>query len=125
LFIGTNDEGYASSEAGASDRLPTLIDTIVAALRSSLLVVSSIYPFPGCQSTNYTPTECAADVATYDAAIPGIVQQRAAQGKHVLYVDRSSPPSGALRTDGVHPNATVGYPWMGDNWYTVIKAYLN
>ena len=125
LFIGTNDEGYASSEAGASDRLATLIDKIVAALPNALLVVSSIYPFAGCKDTNYTPTQCAANVATYDAAIPGVVQQRVAQGKHVLFVDMSSPPTGALSTDNVHPNDTVGYPWMGDNWYTVIKGYLH
>ena len=125
LFIGTNDEGYASSEAGASDRLATLIDKIVAALPNALLVVSSIYPFPGCKDTNYTPTQCAANVATYDAAIPGVIQQRVAQGKHVLFVDMSTPPTGALSTDGVHPNDTVGYPWMGDNWYAAIKSYLH
>lgn len=124
LFIGTNDEGYASSEAGASDRLAQLIDQIVTALPDSLLVVSSIYPFPGCKSTNYTPDQCAVNVAAYDAAIPGIVKQRADAGKHVLYVDMSSPPTGALSTDGVHPNDTVGYPWMGDTWYGAIKTYL-
>jgi hypothetical protein len=125
LFIGTNDEGYASSEAGASDRLATLIDKIVAAVPDALLVVSSIYPFPGCNSTGYTPTQCAANVATYDAAIPGIVQTRAVAGKHVLYVDMSTLPTGALSTDNVHPNYTVGYPWMGDTWYGVIKSYLH
>jgi lysophospholipase L1-like esterase len=125
LFAGTNDEGYASSEAGASDRLATLIDKIVTALPNTLLVVSSIYPFPGCKSTNYTPAECATNVATYDAAIPGIVQQRVAQGKHLLFVDMSAPPTDALSTDGVHPNDTVGYPWMGDNWYAAIKSYLH
>jgi lysophospholipase L1-like esterase len=125
LFIGTNDEGYASSEAGASDRLATLIDKIVAAVPNALLVVSSIYPFPGCNSTGYTPQQCATNVATYDAAIPGIVQTRAAAGKHVLYVDMSTPPTGALSTDNVHPNYTVGYPWMGDNWYTAISSYLH
>ncbi|MGD0839013.1 MAG: GDSL-type esterase/lipase family protein, partial [Polyangia bacterium] len=125
LFIGTNDEGYASSEAGASDRLGALIDKIVAAVPDALLVVSSIYPFPGCQSTGYTPTECAANVATYDAAIPGVVAQRAAQGAHVLFVDMANMPSNGLSSDGVHPNITVGYPWIGDNWYQVIKPYLN
>jgi lysophospholipase L1-like esterase len=124
LFIGTNDEGYATSEAGASDRLGQLIDKIVAALPNSLLVVSSIYPFPGCKATNYTPTECAVNVAAYDAAIPGVIKQRADQGKHVIYVDMSTPPTGALSTDGVHPNDTVGYPWIGDTWYAAIKAYL-
>ena len=125
LFIGTNDEGYASSEAGASDRLGQLIDKIVAALPNALLVVSSIYPFPGCKSTNYTPDQCKVNVATYDDAIPGVIQQRVAQGKHVLFVDMSTPPTGALSTDGVHPNDTVGYPWMGDNWYAAIKSYLH
>ena len=122
LFIGTNDEGYASSEAGASDRLKTLITKITTALPDALLVVSSIYPFPGCNSTGYTPTQCAANVATYDAAIPGVV---AAAGNHVIYVDMSTPPTGALSTDNVHPNYTVGYPWMGDNRYTAIKPYLH
>jgi lysophospholipase L1-like esterase len=125
LFIGTNDEGYSNTEAGASDRLGQLIDKIVAALPKSLLVVSSIYPFPGCKATNYTPTECAVNVAAYDAAIPGVIKQRADQGKHVNYVDMSTPPSDALSTDGVHPNDTVGYPWMGDTWYAAIKSYLH
>ena len=125
LFIGTNDEGYSNTEAGASDRLGQLIDKIVAALPNSLLVVSSIYPFPGCKATNYTPAECAANVGTYNAAIPGVIKQRADQGKHVNYVDMSTPPTDALSTDGVHPNDTVGYPWIGDTWYAAIKAYLH
>jgi lysophospholipase L1-like esterase len=125
LFIGTNDEGYASSAVGASDRLGQLIDKIVAALPNALLVVSSIYPFPGCKDTNYTPTQCADNVATYDSALPGVIQQRLAQGKHLLSVDMSTPPTGALSTDGVHPNDTVGYPWMGDTWYSAIKSYLH
>ena len=124
LFIGTNDEGFATSEAGASDRLGALIDKIVAAVPEALLVVSSIYPFPGCKSTNYTPTECAANVATYDAAIPDLVRQRATKGAHVLFVDMSKIPSDGLSSDGVHPNITIGYPWIGDNWYAVIKPYL-
>jgi len=125
LFIGTNDEGYASSAAGASDRLGLLIDKIIAALPNALLVVSSIYPFPGCKDTNYTATQCATNVATYDAAIPAVIQQRVAQGKHLLSVDMSTPPTGALSTDGVHPNDTVGYPWMGDTWYAAIASYLH
>ena len=124
-FVGTNDEGYASSAAGASDRLATLTDKIIAALPDALLVVSSIYPFAGSKDPNYTPTQCADNILTYDAAIPGVIQQRVAKGKHVLFVDMSSPPTGALSTDNVHPNDTVGYPWMGDNWYTVVKAYLH
>ena len=125
LFIGTNDEGYPDSAAGAEDRLGQLIDKIVEALPDSLLVVSSIYPFPGCKTTNYTPEQCAVNVAAYNAAIPGVIEQRANQGKHVLYVDMSDMPSEGLSSDGVHPNIGVGYPWMGDHWYEVIKPYLH
>ncbi|MDP4182899.1 MAG: GDSL-type esterase/lipase family protein [Bacillota bacterium] len=120
LFIGTNDEGYDSSQPGASDRLGKLIDKIVAALPNSLLVVSSIYPFPGNTSTNGD-----AAINAYNAAIPGIIKQRADQGKHIIFVDMSKLPSGALSTDNVHPNSTVGYPWMGDKWYEAIKSYLH
>jgi lysophospholipase L1-like esterase len=125
LLAGTNDEGYPDSQAGASDRLGLLIDKIVTALPDSLLVVASIYPFPGCKATNYTPTQCAANVATYDAAIPDVIKQRTDKGKHVLFVDMSGLPSTGLSTDGVHPNDAEGYPWLGDNWYGVIKPYLH
>ena len=125
LFAGTNDEGYPDSQAGASERLGLLIDKIVTALPTSLLVVSSIYVFPGCKATNYTAAQCATAVGTYNAAIPSVVKQRADKGKHILYVDMSALPSNGLSTDGVHPNATIGYPWIGDNWYEAITTYLH
>jgi hypothetical protein len=89
-------------------------------LPNSLLVVSSIYPFPGCTATN-----CADAVTAYDGQVPNVVKQRADGGKHVLYVDMSALPASGLSTDGVHPNDTIGYPWIGDNWYAVIKPYLH
>jgi hypothetical protein len=101
--------------AGAPDRLGQLIDKIVAALPDSLLVVSSIIPFPAE----------AANVNTYDAAVPGVVQQRATQGKHVMFVDMfRNFPSNGLGNDGIHPNDNVGYPYMGDTWYAAIQQYL-
>jgi hypothetical protein len=63
------------------------------------LACSSIYPFPGCKDTKYTPTQCAANVATYHADIPGIVQQRAEEAQHVLFVDMSTLPSDGLSGD--------------------------
>lgn len=120
LFIGTNDEGYNSSQPGASDRLAKLIDKITDELPNSLLVVSSIYPFPGNTSSNGD-----AAIKEYNAAIPGIIEQRANIGKHVIFLDMSKLPEGALSTDKVHPNATIGYKWMGDKWYDAIKTYLH
>src|SRR5271169_4535825 len=78
LHIGTND--MPNSLTGASDRLAQLVDQIVAALPSSLLVVAQIIPLPWAESS----------VVTYNAAIPGVVQQRANQGKHVILVDMNT-----------------------------------
>ena len=73
LHIGTN--ALPNSLTGASDRLAQLVDQIVAALPNALLVVAQIIPLPWAESS----------VVTYNAAIPGIVQQRASQGKHVSW----------------------------------------
>ncbi len=115
LHIGTND--LPNSLTGASDRLGQLMDQILAALPDSLLVVAQIIPLPWAESS----------VVTYNAAIPGLVQQRANAGKHVLLVDMNTgfPTSNGYGSDNIHPNDTVGYPWMGDRWYTTIKAYLH
>src|SRR5262249_1348025 len=114
LHIGTND--MPSMSAGAPDRLGQLIDKIVAALPNALLVVSSITPYPPF-STN---------VNTYDAPVPGVVQQRAPQGKHVIFVEMFKGfPSNGLGSDNLHPNDNVGYPFMGDTWYAAIQQYLH
>ena len=115
LHIGTNDMYSASQAAGSDTRLGALVDEILTALPDSLLAVSSIIPIPYATAT----------VATYNAAVPGIVKQRAAQGKHVIYVEMFTGfPSGGLGSDNLHPNYNVGYPWMGDTWYATIKQYL-
>jgi lysophospholipase L1-like esterase len=113
LHIGTND--MYQTPAGAPDRLGMLIDTIVKTLPNSLLAVSSIIPYPSGASA----------VMTYNAAVPGVVMQRAMQGKHVIYVDQFTgfQTSTMLSSDGVHPNQT-GYNHMGDVWYAAISSML-
>lgn len=115
LHIGTND--LPNSLTGASNRLAQLVDQIVTALPRSLLVVAQIMPLPWAESS----------VVSYNAAIPAIVQARVAQGKHVIMVDMNTgfPMSGGFASDNIHPNDTVGYPWMGDQWYTTIAPYLH
>jgi hypothetical protein len=115
LHIGTND--LPNSLTGASDRLAQLVDQIVAALPNALLVVAQIIPLPWAESS----------VVTYNAAIAGIVQTRASQGKHVILVDMNTafPSSNGLGSDNIHPNDGVGYPWMGDQWYAAIHQYLH
>jgi lysophospholipase L1-like esterase len=71
-----------------------------------------------------------AAVRTYNAAIPGLVQQRAAAGKHVMLLDMYSVFSSnanyktALMNDNLHPNAT-GYATMGDAWFATIRPFLH
>jgi lysophospholipase L1-like esterase len=113
LHIGTNDMYQGAN--GAPMRLGELIDAIVTVLPNSLLAVSSIIPFPGS----------AGAVDTYNEAVPGVVQERASAGKHVIYVDQFKDFPTSELADGVHPNDTAGYPRMGRVWYAAIKPYLH
>jgi hypothetical protein len=85
---------------------------------NALLVVAKITPL---SIGNYTAT-----IKTYNDAIPGLVQTRAAAGKHVLLADMNTGfTSAMLSSDGVHPNPasccpsfatlprTISYPATG------------
>lgn len=113
MHIGTND--MVQSANGAPMRLGTLIDHIVAALPNSLLVVSSIIPLAAGGNA----------VTTYNQAVPGIVQERADAGKHVIFVDQYKDFPTSELTDGVHPDDAKGYPRMGKVWYGAIQSYLH
>jgi hypothetical protein len=111
LHIGTNDMYQMPN--GAPDRLGTLIDGILSELPDSLLVVSTIIPFPQQDNT----------VKTFNSAVPGVVKMRADAGKHILLVDQFKDFPTSELGDGVHPNQT-GYGRMGKVWYEAIKSYL-
>ncbi|HEY9060498.1 MAG TPA: GDSL-type esterase/lipase family protein, partial [Pseudobacteroides sp.] len=112
LHIGTND--MYQTPTGAHERLSTLIDKICAKLPAGgKLYVSDIIPFP----------MSASNVTAYNAKIPGIVQQKAATGKPVYFVEMFKALTSSDLADGVHPNAT-GYNKMADVWYNAIKADL-
>jgi lysophospholipase L1-like esterase len=112
LHIGTNDM-YGGDPGGAPTRLGKLIDDIVAAAPDALLVVSNIIPYPAGAST----------VATYNKAVPGVVQQRATAGKHILFVDQFTGFTSS-DMDQIHP-LEGGYEKMAVVWYTAIKSYLH
>jgi lysophospholipase L1-like esterase len=118
LMIGTNDM-YSQTQpvAQAPQRLGALIDKIVSADAHPLLVVAQITPL---QNSAWE-----AQVQTYNAAIPALLQARAAAGKHVALVDMHTGfvVATMLSSDGVHPNMT-GYDHMGDVWYAAIKNVL-
>jgi lysophospholipase L1-like esterase len=116
LMAGTNDVYASSGQAQMPDRLGKLLDDIIKAAPNALLVVGKITPL---SNTSWTAT-----IKTYNDAIPGLVQTRAAAGKHILLVDLNTGfTAGMLSSDGVHPNKS-GYDFMGDRWYAAISNVL-
>jgi lysophospholipase L1-like esterase len=92
------------------------MDKISSAAPNALLVVAKITPLANAAS--------ATTIQTYNDAIPGLVQARAAAGKHVLLADMHTGfSSSMLSNDGVHPNQS-GYDFMGNAWYSVISDLL-
>jgi lysophospholipase L1-like esterase len=121
LKIGTNDVNSTIDVANAPTRLGKLIDEITTNAPSALLVVSSIIPTAD-NNTNQR-------VQTYNAAIPGLVNTRAAAGKHVVFLDnyaafaKNANYATALMADGLHPN-DAGYVILGQAFYGAIGALL-
>ena len=105
LHIGTNDIKQNYDVANAPTRLAGLIDQITTTDPNATVVVAQILPISG----SITQT------VTYNNSIPGIVQSRAAQGKHVQYVDMYDAVSVNLLPDGIHPG-DPGYSLMATVW---------
>jgi lysophospholipase L1-like esterase len=115
LHIGTNDAGSFTATQMTSD-LTGLLDKIISDSPNALLVVAQIIPL------GYGTNDV---IKAYNQAIPGIVQQRAAAGKHVALVDMYTGfnTSTMLGSDSIHPNST-GYKFMADHWYSLIGSLL-
>lgn len=113
LHLGTNDVNQ-DMNAGAPERLGSLIDQIIAKLPNALIVVAKVIPQPGKAS----------GITAYNNALPQIIQSRAGAGKHVILVDQFTGFPSSELGDGVHPNQ-AGYMRMAGVWYTAIKGYLH
>ncbi len=117
LMIGTNDMHYSIDLPNAPARLGKLLDEIASDAPSALLVVATIIPANGAQNTA---------TQTYNDAIPGVVQARAAEGKHVILVDMYAALkswSTSIYKDSEHPN-DAGYTLMANAWYSAIGGLL-
>ncbi|WP_406070272.1 cellulose binding domain-containing protein [Micromonospora sp. NBC_01638] len=109
LHIGTND--MYGDTSGAPARLATLVDRITTNAPNADVFVATIIPKSGADN----------QVRGYNAAIPGIVQTRAAAGKRVHLVDMYRALTLSDLADGVHPNAT-GYRKMAAAWYDALRT---
>src|SRR5689334_5382439 len=100
LHIGTNDVLQNFNLGGAPGRLSTLVDHITATVPDAEVFVATIIPLANSGQE--------ANVRTYNATIPGMVQSKVNAGRHVHLVDMHSALTAADLIDGIHPNA-AGY----------------
>lgn len=121
LMIGTNDVNGNINVNGAPMRLGNLIDDITTKAPDALLVVATIIPIDKADSNQRA--------TAYNAAIPALVESRAAAGKHVVFLDNNaifaSQPNfkTALLGDYLHPN-DAGYAVLGKAFYDSIAPVL-
>jgi lysophospholipase L1-like esterase len=99
--------------SGADMRLGALMDELIEQAPDALVVVSSLIPWP----------DQANGIQALNAEIPGLVQERAAQGAHIIFVDQFAGFPANELGDGIHPNPT-GYARMAAKWYAAIESYL-
>ncbi|KAG2022341.1 lipolytic enzyme [Coprinopsis cinerea AmutBmut pab1-1] len=105
LKAGTNDMAQNRDLANAPNRLMALVDKILTASPNATVLVASLVPLSFGQ----------ANVNTYNTRIQQLVEQKAAQGQHVVFVSMAAVTNSDL-ADGVHPNAN-GYQKMATAWY--------
>lgn len=111
LHIGTNDIAQNRDLPNAPNRLSALIDKITTTVPNADVFVATIIPLPFAD----------AQVRSFNAAIPGIVQSKVNAGRHVHLVDMYPRLTAADLADGVHPNAT-GYDKMAAAWYAALRS---
>jgi len=117
LLIGTNDILQNYDLPNAPARLGLLIDQISANAPQANIVVGSI------PTINMGPYNDWAQ--QYNLMIPGVVSQRANQGRHVSYVDIYSVISiSDLYSDGIHL-VDSGNTKLADVWYSRLSVLLS
>lgn len=112
LEIGTNDLNGNYQPSTATARLKSLVNQITAAVPDATVLVASLVVSTSGTEEQYR--------AAYNQAIPQIVSEAQAAGKHVAYVDMSSLTTADL-ADTLHPN-DMGYQKMADAFHRGIQA---
>ncbi len=122
LKIGTNDGGGSNAANNLDTKLiPKIFDNLSA---EGELIVSTITPVNASRSDFATRS---ANIETYNAAIPGIVDKYNALGKNISFIDIQEEPNGItpdemspLSVDnGLHPTF-AGYEKMANFYYQAI-----
>ncbi|HEY6284882.1 MAG TPA: SGNH/GDSL hydrolase family protein [Ktedonobacteraceae bacterium] len=116
LHIGTNDFFKNDDPTQAPARLSHLLNLITTTLPGATVIVAQILPLPRSARLN-------AEVVSYNATIPRIVQADVAQGKHVHYVDMYHVVPPSMLPDQIHPN-DAGYTLMAKVWLDALLPLL-
>jgi lysophospholipase L1-like esterase len=112
VHAGTNDMNQPNDPDNAPARLGSLIDEIVSICPDAAVLVAKIIP----ASNSATMSR----IDQFNAAVPGVVAQRADAGKKVMVVDFSTGLTTGDLTDGLHPT-DGGYIKMADIWFSGIQ----
>ena len=112
LMIGTNDLNESYQVSTATARLKSLVNQITVGAPDATVLVASLVVSTSGSEERYR--------AAYNQAIPGIVNEAQAAGKHVAHVDMSSLTTSDL-ADALHPNNS-GYQKMADAFHRGIRA---
>ncbi len=117
LMIGTNDFSANFNVATAQDRLAALVTDLAAKQPFAKIIVASLL-----LRTDDSNLEALQSV--YNAAIPGIVSDLAAQGHQVSFVDMHAALQPADFEEGVHPSEG-GYTKMANAWFPAISSVIS
>ena len=119
LMAGLTDIDQNLDLANAPNRLTTIIDQIYAIQPNASVIVAQITPWFG----NATKDQ---QTATFNAAIPAIVAQKAAAGRRIAMVDlyNAVTKTTADFADPIHPNAN-GYAKIANVWFAEISRQLS
>jgi lysophospholipase L1-like esterase len=116
LMVGTNDIGFGQGAAHALTELGAIIDKLSDLRPDAQILVSNLLPRTDSAAVN------TAISTQFNPFVPGLVDQKAALGDHVTFVNLHDviDPYTQL-SDGVHPNAS-GYNALGDAWFKAIQS---
>lgn len=113
LHLGTNNM-YNSHPDTPEALLAKFLDKVIADCPDALLVVAKLIPLP----------MNASGIDSLNSKIPGLVEERAKKGAHIIMVDQFTGFPTSELGDQVHPNET-GYARMAGVWYKAISQYLH
>ncbi|TFK21553.1 FG-GAP repeat domain-containing protein [Coprinopsis marcescibilis] len=113
ILVGTNDMSRNIDVGNAPRRLGTLIDQLLDFPPLTLVVVSSLPPNSNA-ATN-------ARINAFNAALPGVVQQRVNAGRSVIFADCGRLVGLNEIPDGTHPNDGA-YERIGRCFYDAITG---